>query len=142
MRATIADAAGGVAPNAFVAPWRDIYFGGLMKRFNVLYAVAILAAFACASLVRAEDKTKTVSGKSECATCSGVTASGHNIMLVDDKGARWVLVGDSDSYKAASKVRKDDKKMTATLAGDPVSKKDENGKEYKEVKVSDVKVES
>jgi hypothetical protein len=53
-----------------------------------------------------------------------------------------VLIGDSASYKAASEVRKDDKKMTATLAGDPVTKKDDKGKEYKEVKVSDVKIES
>lgn len=113
-----------------------------MKRLNVLCALAILAAFASASLVKADEKAKTVTGKSECATCSGVTSSGHNIMLVDDKGERWVLIGDSASYKAASEVRKDDKKMTATLAGDPITKKDDKGKEYKEVKVSDVKVES
>ena len=114
-----------------------------MKRSHVLSALLLVAALGFAGFARAaDDKAKTVSGKSECATCSGVTADGHAIMLVDAKGVRWVLVGDSDSYKAASKVRKDDKKMTATLAGDPVTKKDDNGKEYKEVKVSDVKVES
>lgn len=113
-----------------------------MKRFNVLCAMAMLAAFALATAARAEEKVKTVSGKSECATCSGVTSAGHNIMLVDDKGERWVLIGDSASYKAAHEVRKNDKKMTATLAGDPVVKKDDNGKEYKEAKVSDVKIES
>ena len=113
-----------------------------MKRFNVLCAMAMLAAFAVATAARAEDKAKTVSGKSECATCSGVTSAGHNIMLVDSKGDRWVLIGDSASYKAAHEVRKSEKKMTATLDGEPVAKKDENGKEYKEVKVSDVKIES
>ena len=112
-----------------------------MKRLNVLCAVAMLA-FACASIARAEDKAKTITGKSECATCSGVTSAGHAIMLVDDKGERWVLIGDSASYKAAHEVRKSEKKMTATLAGEPVSKKDENGKEYKEATVSDVKIES
>jgi len=86
------------------------------------------------------DAPKTVTGKSECATCSGVTAAGHNIMLVDRDGNRWVLVGDSESYKKAHEVRKAGKTMTATLAGDPVTKKDANGKEYKEVKVSDVKI--
>ena len=113
-----------------------------MKRLNVLCAFAVLMSLACASLVKAEEKAKTVQGKSACATCSGVTASGHALMLVDAKGQRWVLTGDSESYKAAQKVRTDEKTMTATLAGDPVVKKDENGKEYKEAKVSDVKIES
>ena len=83
---------------------------------------------------------KTVTGKSECATCSGVTAAGHSIMLVDKEGTRWVLLGDSDSYKKAHEVRKAGKTMTATLAGDATTKKDATGKEYKEVKVSDVKI--
>lgn len=83
---------------------------------------------------------KTVTGKSECATCSGVTAAGHNVMLVDKEGTRWVLVGDSDSYKKAHEVRKAGKTMTATLAGEPTTKKDATGKEYKEVKVSDIKI--
>jgi hypothetical protein len=86
------------------------------------------------------DKPKTVAGKSACATCDGVTAAKHQIMLVAEDGTRWVLVGDSDSYKAAHKERKAGKPMTATLAGEPVTKKDDAGKEYKEVKVSDVKV--
>ena len=104
--------------------------------------MAIVAAFAFAGLARAEEKAKTITGKSACATCSGVTSAGHSIMLVDADGARWVLLGDSDSYKAAHKDRKSEKKMTATLDGEPVVKKDSDGKEYKEVKVSDVKVES
>src|SRR6266702_4220595 len=69
------------------------------------------------------DAPKSVTGKSECATCSGVTAAGHNIMLVDKDGNRWVLVGDGDAYKKAHEVRKAGKTMTATLAGDPVTKK-------------------
>ena len=112
-----------------------------MKRSTVLFAVAILTAFACANLARAE-APKTITGKSACATCSGVTASGHALMLITSDGERWVLIGDSDSYKSAHDVRKQDKTMTATLAGDPVVKKDPDGKEYKEVQVSDVKVES
>ena len=55
---------------------------------------------------------------------------------------RWVLIGDSPSYKEAHKVRMDGKSMTATLASEPVTKKGEDGKDYKEVKVSDVKVEA
>ena len=116
-----------------------------MKRLSVICAVALLAAFACANIARADDKAdkpKTISGKSACATCSGVTSAGHKIMIVDSDGYRWVLLGDNDAYKAAHKERKNDKKMTATLDGEPVVKKDSDGKEYKEVKVSDIKVES
>ena len=113
-----------------------------MKRSTVLFAVAVLAAFAMSNAARAADAPKTITGKSSCATCSGVTESGHALMLVTSAGERWVLIGDSDSYKSAHDVRKQDKTMTATLAGEPVVKKDADGKEYKEVKVSDVKVES
>ena len=111
-----------------------------MKRFGMLMVAGLVLALAGAA--KAEGTTKTISGKSECATCSGVTSAGHNIMLTDEKGERWVLIGDSESYKAAHKVRMDEKKMTATLAGEPVTRKDDKGQEYKEVKVSDVKVES
>jgi hypothetical protein len=122
-----------------------------MKRANVwVLALALLAVGAWAGNAVAAEKAdkatktakKTISGKSDCATCSGITEDGHQIMLVDKKGMRWVLLGDSESYKKAHKVRMDDKKMTATLAGDPVTKKDRFGKEYKEVKVTDVTVES
>jgi len=37
-------------------------------------------------------------------------------------------------------VRKAGKTMTATLAGEPVTKKDATGKEYKEVQISDIKI--
>ena len=113
-----------------------------MKRLNLFCAAALLFAFAGASVVQAAETAKTVTGKSDCATCSGVTSAGHSLMLVDSKGVRWVLSGDSESYKAAQKARMDDKKMTATLTSEPVVKTDDTGKEYKEAKVSEVKIES
>jgi len=113
-----------------------------MKRLNVFCAAALLFAFAGAGIASAAESAKTVTGKSDCATCSGVTSAGHSLMLVDSKGVRWVLSGDSKSYKAAQKARMDDKKMTATLTSEPVVKTDDKGKEYKEAKVSEVKIES
>ena len=116
-----------------------------MKRTILSLAVAIMFGLFTSTIVMGEDakkESKTVSGKSACATCDGVTEAGHNIMLVDKDGGRWVLIGDSESYKKAHKERADGKKMTATLAGEAQTKKDSNGKEYKEVKVSDVKVEA
>jgi len=106
--------------------------------------LALVLAFSAGALAKEEKKaeTKTISGKSGCSECDGITKAGHNILLTDKDGNRWVLIGDSDSYKEAHKVRMDGKKMTATLAGDPVTKKGEDGKDYKEVKVSDVKVEA
>ena len=114
-----------------------------MKRI-VLSVIAVLAlSLGFASLSKADEKAvaKTVTGKSECATCSGVTTDGHALMLVDDKGDRWVLTGDSDSYKAAHKDRKSEKKMTATITGEVAVKKDDKGKSYNEAKVTDVKIE-
>jgi hypothetical protein len=117
-----------------------------MKR-SILTALGLALVLAFSAHALAEDKkaeTKTVSGKSACAECDGVVKHGDamHIMLTDKAGTRWVLIGDSASYKDAFKVRADGKSMTATLAGDPVTKKGEDGKEYKEVKVSDVKVEA
>jgi hypothetical protein len=63
-------------------------------------------------------------------------------MLTDSDGVRWILRGNSRSLKAAFQARKSGKTMTATLASKPVSKKDKDGKEYKEVKVSGVKIGS
>src|SRR2546427_10972170 len=103
-------------------------------------SLAMWSNFAGAADAPKPDAPKTVTGKSECATCSGVTAAGHNVMLVDKEGTRWVLVGEGDSYKKAHEVRKAGKSMTATLAGEPTTKKDATGKEYKEVKVSEIKI--
>jgi hypothetical protein len=51
------------------------------------------------------------------------------------------LKGNSESLKAAFNERSSGKTMTAKLAGKPVTKKGKDGQEYKEVKVSEVKVE-
>ena len=115
-----------------------------MKSILIALSLGLVLAFSAGALAKEEKKaeTKTISGKSGCSECDGVTKEGHKILLTDKDGTRWVLIGDSDSYKEAFKVRMDGKKMTATYAGDPVTKKGEDGKEYKEVKVSDVKVEA
>ena|ERR1044071_1200164 len=117
----------------------------MLRSRLTLCAVAALALGLLSCNLFAADKkegAKVVTGTSACATCSGVTTDGHNIMLVDAAGTRWVLIGDSESYKVAHKVRDEGKKMSATLASEPITKKDDKGKEYKEVKVSDVKIEA
>jgi len=116
-----------------------------MKRsLLTVLGLALVLAFTSGVLAKDEKKaeTKTISGKSGCAECDGVTKAGHNIMLIDKDGTRWVLIGDSESYKKAHEVRHEGKTMTATVTSDPVVKKGEDGKDYKEVKVSDVKVEA
>jgi hypothetical protein len=127
-----------------------------MKRFSIL--VALAAALAVwANVASADDKAidsgkddaeqaaskevKTVSGKSACATCDGVTEAGHNIMLVDGKGMRWVLIGKGEDYKAAHKVRDQGKQMKAQYKAAPKSKKDSDGKEYKEVEITKIEVQ-
>ncbi|MDB5357022.1 MAG: hypothetical protein JWN24_3475 [Phycisphaerales bacterium] len=87
-------------------------------------------------------EAKTITGKTGCATCEGVTTKGHSILLTDKDGYRWVLLGDGPTYKKIHEIRKDAKTVTATLAGEPVVKKDPDGKEYKEVKISDIKVDA
>jgi hypothetical protein len=118
-----------------------------MKRSNLFaFAAAALSLVLWVGSASAEDKkaeAKTVSGKSACATCEGVTADGHSIMLVDDSGNRWVLTGEGDDYKKAHGVRQEGKKMTATLTDDePETKKDADGKEYKVAKVKEIKVDA
>jgi hypothetical protein len=121
-----------------------------MKRLLTILAVVCISGGIAFAEDKAADKkkadkstakAKTVSGKSGCATCEGLTDKGHQILIIADDGTRWVLTGDSASYKAAHKVRQDEKKMTAKLAGEPVTKKDDSGKEYKEAKVSEIKIE-
>src|SRR5438093_6371330 len=90
-----------------------------MKRsFLTALGLALVLAFSAGALAKDEKKadTKTITGKSGCSECDGVTKAGHNILLTDKDGTRWVLIGDSESYKEAHKVRMDGKKMTATLA--------------------------
>ena len=114
------------------------------KLFAALFA-GVLAMGLCANVALAEKKAekKTVSGKSACATCDGVTKAAHHVMIVAEDGTRWVLTPDTkenESYKAAHKARKGGEKMTATLASEPETKKDDKGKEYKEAKVSEIKI--
>src|SRR5215210_2474189 len=102
------------------ALWRLALFGRSPMKRSILALVAFLAfGLFSASFVHGEDaakkEAKTVSGTSACATCDGVTKAEHQIMIVDKDGQRWVLVGDSESYKKAHKVRMDGKKMTAKL---------------------------
>ena len=124
-----------------------------MKRFTILVAFAAAVAV-WANVASADDKApkddaqqaaskevKTVSGKSACATCDGVTDAGHNIMLVDEKGMRWVLVGSGDDYKKAHGVRSEGKQMKAQYKAQPKAKKDSDGKEYKEVEITKIEVQ-
>ena len=114
-----------------------------MKALKVPILVVIVAfVFNVMTMaVVAADSAQTVTGKSSCGGCSGVV-KGCCVMLTDKDGVRWVLRGNSESLKAAFKVRHEDKTMTATLAGTPVTKKGKDGKDYKEVKVSGVKIGS
>src|SRR3954462_2936712 len=119
-----------------------------------LFAAALAAALSLAlgaSLARADEKQagskdskelKTVSGTSACAMCDGMPVADHAIMIQAKDGTRWVLVGGekSEGYKKAFEARMDGKQMVAPLAGTPETKKDSDGKEYKQVKISDIKI--
>ena len=106
--------------------------------FVLLVAMAVfLRMGVCAT---AADTAKTVTGKSTCGGCTGVTDS-CCVLLTDKDGMRWSLTGDSDTLKKAFKQRHGGKSMTATLAGEAKTKKDKDGKEYKVVKVSEVKID-
>lgn len=115
-----------------------------MKR-SLMSVLVVMALGLFSAQVFGKDEAakeeKTIEGKSACATCDGVTKDGHKIMIVDKDGTRWVLLGEGEAYKKAHKVRDKGVKMTATYSEEPVTKKDEAGKEYKEVKIKDVKVE-
>ena len=104
-------------------------------------ALALTGAWAVAEDVKKE--ARTVTGKSSCAQCDGVTTAKHEIMIVDKDGGRWVLAKDKDSkgYEDVHKARKDGKNVVAKYTAEPETKKDAEGKEYKVVKVTEVKVE-
>ena len=113
------------------------------RLFATTLAAALSLALGAASFAAdAKKEAKTVTGKSGCATCEGVTADEHAILLLAKDGTRWVLTAekDSEAYKKAHKVRQEGKEMVATLAGEPKTKKGEDGKEFKEAKISDIKV--
>jgi hypothetical protein len=90
----------------------------------------------------AADAANAVTGKASCGHCSGVVSGKCCVLLTDSNGDRWVLKGKSDILQAAMAERKGGKTMTATVIGKPVTKKGKDGKDYKEVKVSAVKIES
>ena len=100
----------------------------------VVAMILVLAGYAIAA-----DAPKTITGKSCCGGCSGVTGS-CCVLLTDKDGGRWALTGDSKSLKAAFSARSSGKTMTATLVGKPVTKKGSDGKDYNEVKASEVKI--
>ena len=103
-------------------------------------AIALTGAFATAD--DAKKEARTVSGKSSCAQCDGVTTAKHEIMIVAKDGTRWVLAKDKDTknYDAVHKARKEGKNVVAKYTADPETKKDSEGKEYKVVKVTEVEV--
>ena len=116
-----------------------------LKLWILIASVASLLGVMIATVAAADaakDTAATVTGKSSCGGCSGVV-DGCCLMLTDqDLASAGSSVGDSDSLKAAFKVRHGGKTMTATLAGKPETKKGNDGGEYKEVKVSEVKIQS
>ena len=113
-----------------------------MNRMKVVVLTAVAAmVLGLATSAMADDAAKTITGKSTCGGCTGVV-KGCCVLLTDSDGVRWILRGDSDSVKAAFAERHSGKTMTATLAGKPTTKKGKDGKDYKEVKVSEVKVQS
>lgn len=116
-----------------------------------LFAAAFVAALSLAlgaTFTFADQKQegkkelKTVSGTSACAMCEGLPVADHAIMIKAKDGTRWVLLGDDkvEGYKKAFEDRMDGKQMTATLASAPETKKDNDGKEFKQAKISAIKV--
>jgi hypothetical protein len=115
-----------------------------MKIWTSLFAgVLAVALMGTWSLADEKKEAKTVSGKSSCAQCDGVTTAKHEIMIVDKDGTRWVLAKEKDSkgYAEVHKARKEGKTVVAKYTGEPETKKDAEGKEYKVVKVTEVKIE-
>jgi len=110
-----------------------------MKWSVLLLAVVVVLALGAHQLLAAD--AKTITGTASCGGCTGVV-KGCCLMLTDSDGARWVLRGKKDVLDSSFGDRKSGKTMTATLAGKPVTKKGKDGKEYKEVKVSEVKENS
>jgi hypothetical protein len=81
-----------------------------MKRsLLTVLGLALVLAFTSGVLAKDEKKaeTKTITGKSACAECDGVVrpATPCTSCSPDKDGTRWVLIGDSESYKKAHGVR-------------------------------------
>lgn len=111
-----------------------------MKWSVVILVLGVVLSFGSYGI--ADDAAKTISGKASCGGCDGVVAGGCCLLLTDKEGVRWVLRGKGDSLTAAFNERKSGKTMTATLSGEPVTKKGKDGKDYKEIKVSEIKIGS
>ena len=118
-----------------------------MKRIGIGTLVLSLLVAGSALLtdlaVAAEGKEKavTISGVSNCAQCT-TAIKGHDLMLNLENGLRVVIKGKDASIKAAHKVRKSEKTMTATLVGPILVKKDGDGKPYLEATASKVAIKS
>jgi len=112
-----------------------------MYRMKWSVVVVAMVLMALGTSAMADDAAKTITGKTSCGGCSGVV-KGCCVLLTDTDGVRWVLKGDSENVKAAFKQRHSGKTMTATLAGEATTKKGKDGKEYREVKASEIKVGS
>jgi hypothetical protein len=108
---------------------------------TLVLGLAVGLVFTLAAQQAKADSPKTITGKSSCGGCAGVV-KGCCVMLTDADGMRWILRGDSKVLKTAFDARHKGKSMTATLVGAPTDKKDDDGKDYKEVKVSDVKIDA
>jgi hypothetical protein len=89
---------------------------------------------------KASAEMKKITGIDQCAACEGITGSDQDVLLVEKDGTSWVLIGSGPGYQAAQDGHNEGKTITATLAGEPVSRIGLNGKPYKEVKVSDIKI--
>lgn len=136
-------------PNCGRVARRQLSERGLMQEGRSMQFVkwSVLSLAAAVFLVlgtraMAADATNAVSGKASCGHCSGVVSGKCCVLLTDSNGDRWVLKGQNDILQAAMAERKGGKTMTATIIGKPVTKKGKDGKDYKEVKVSAVKIES
>jgi len=79
-------------------------------------------------------------GTDKCAECEGITGNDQDVLLVESDGTLWVLIGGGPGYQAAQDGHNEGKTIAATLAGKPVTKTGLNGKLYREVKVSDIKI--
>lgn len=113
-----------------------------LRWLMVIAAAALLLTLGSFTLAADQGKdAKTITGSPSCGGCAGAV-KGCCVMLTDKDGVRWVLRGDSDALKAAFKKRHGSQSMTATLSGEPATKKGKDGKEYREVQVSDVKIQS
>jgi hypothetical protein len=110
----------------------------LVKTLALALAIGLVLTLA-AQQAKADDAATTVTGKSSCGGCDGVV-KGCCLMLTDADGTRWILRGDDKILKPAFDARHKGKSMTATLAEKPTVKKDSDGKEFKEVKVTEVKI--